>query len=375
MNERTAVLFLVLCVAALLGLIELEKVFEEEKISKKERKVAELKKQKEDREKAKAIDDKIFKVRIKHDGRPETNIATVILDAGGSYDPNKVDKLVFEWKQVAGKTVYLEPTPSSPRVAFNAGPGEYKFEITLTDGYGTIIKDVKTVHILEETNDLKSKISQIENDKVFLNLDVIDRQDIVDLSSKYRFSYQDLRQLSIIARDFYMWDEFGVKKCIENFEISQNRPLTKKDVISHVKGEWNSLKTSKIKYDTVDTKNLPRPVPRKIQVSEQDNEVFGMCPVASEKTVCCNLMTIDAVQGCSLGCSYCSIQTFYTDGKISIDKNLKEKLSNIPLDPNKNYHIGSGQSSDSLAVGNREGVLDAHKIKEYSPLVKNRYTG
>ena len=35
MNERTAVLFLVLCVAALLGLIELEKVFEEEKIAKK----------------------------------------------------------------------------------------------------------------------------------------------------------------------------------------------------------------------------------------------------------------------------------------------------------------------------------------------------
>ena len=154
MNERTAVLFLVLCVAALLGLIELEKVFEEEKIAKKERKVAELKKQKEDQEKAKAIDDKIFKVRIKHDGRPETNIATVILDAGGAYDPNKVDKLIFEWKQVAGKTVYLEPNPSSPRVAFNAGPGEYKFEITLTDGYGTIIKDVKTVHVLEETNDL-----------------------------------------------------------------------------------------------------------------------------------------------------------------------------------------------------------------------------
>ena len=154
MNERTAVLFLVLCIAALLGLIELEKVFEVEKIAKKERKVAELKKQKENREKAKELDDKIFKVRIKHDGRPETNTATVILDAGGSYDPNKVDKLIFEWKQVAGKTVYLEPNPSSPRVAFNAGPGEYKFEITLTDGYGIMIKDIKIVHVLEETNDL-----------------------------------------------------------------------------------------------------------------------------------------------------------------------------------------------------------------------------
>ena len=154
MNERTAVLFLVLCVAALLGLIELEKVFENEKLAKKKQKVAEIKKQKDDRKKAKELDDKIFKVRIKHDGKPETNTATVILDAGGSYDPNKVDKLIFEWKQVSGKTVYLEPNPSSPRVVFNAGPGEYKFEITLTDGYGTTIKDTKIVQVLEETNDL-----------------------------------------------------------------------------------------------------------------------------------------------------------------------------------------------------------------------------
>ena len=51
MSERTAVLFLVLCVASLLGLIELEKVFEEEKIAKKERQIAEIKKQKEDQKK------------------------------------------------------------------------------------------------------------------------------------------------------------------------------------------------------------------------------------------------------------------------------------------------------------------------------------
>ena len=154
MNDRTAVLFLILCVAALLGLIELERVWEQEKVARKERKIADLKKQKEAAKKASELEDKIFKVRIKHDGRPETNTATVILDAGSSYDPNKVDKLLFEWKQVAGKTVYLEPNPSSPRVAFNAGPGEYTFEITLTDGYGTIIKDTKIVQVLAEPNEL-----------------------------------------------------------------------------------------------------------------------------------------------------------------------------------------------------------------------------
>ena len=154
MNDRTAVLFLILCVAALLGIIELEKIWEQEKIDQKEQKIADLKKQKEDEKKVSELEDKIYKVRIKHDGRPETNTATVILDAGSSYDPNKVDKLIFEWKQIGGKTVYLEPNPSSPRVAFNAGPGKYEFEITLTDGYGTIIKDTKIIHVLSESNDL-----------------------------------------------------------------------------------------------------------------------------------------------------------------------------------------------------------------------------
>ena len=154
MNDRTAVLFLILCVAVLLGLIELEKIWEQEKLAKKEQKAAQLKQQKLDAKEASELEDKIFKVRIKHDGRPETNTATVIMDAGGSYDPNKVDKLLFEWKQVDGKTVYLEPNPSSPRVAFNAGPCVYKFEITLTDGYGIIIKDTKIIQVLSEPNDL-----------------------------------------------------------------------------------------------------------------------------------------------------------------------------------------------------------------------------
>ena len=42
-----------------------------------------------------------------------------------------------------------------------------------------------------------------------------------------------------------------------------------------------------------------------------------------------------------------------------MEKNLKDKLAALELDPNKNYHIGSGQSSDSLALGNKNGILDA----------------
>ena len=163
----------------------------------------------------------------------------------------------------------------------------------------------------------------------------------------------------IISADFSMWKEKSISECVSEIEQSLGPKSDKTAVLSEVKREWNSLKSAKIKYEPTGDQIKSRPKSRKVTLSDSKNEVFGMCPVASEKTVCCNLMTIDAVQGCSLGCSYCSIQTFYTDGKISVDKNLAEKLAKIPLDPNKKYHIGSGQSSDSLAIGNREGVLDA----------------
>src|SRR3990172_8145513 len=83
-----------------------------------------------------------------------------------------------------------------------------------------------------------------------------------------------------------------------------------------------------------------------------------MCPVASEETVCCNLRTIDAVENCAFGCSYCTIQTFYSD-TFKFDADFTTKLKKIKLDLNRFYHFGTGQSSDSLVWGNKNGTLDA----------------
>ena len=89
-------------------------------------------------------------------------------------------------------------------------------------------------------------------------------------------------------------------------------------------------------------------------------QIYGDCPVASEKTVCCNLKTIDVVQSCGFDCSYCSIQSFYTDNKVFLEKDLKLKLEQLSkeLDPDKIHHIGTGRSSDSLMWGNTNGMLD-----------------
>ena len=209
------------------------------------------------------------------------------------------------------------------------------------------------------TKSLNKRINLLKNDSIYSSLKLQNKDYLVELGSKYNYSYQELRQLMIISADFSMWKEKSISECVSEIEQSLGPKADKTAVLSEVKREWNSLKSAKIKYEPKGDRIKSRPKPRKVTLSDSKNEVFGMCPVASEKTVCCNLMTIDAVQGCSLGCSYCSIQTFYTDGKISVDKNLAEKLAKIPLDPNKKYHIGSGQSSDSLAIGNREGVLDA----------------
>ncbi|MDC7220127.1 MAG: DNA repair photolyase [Spirochaetales bacterium] len=84
--------------------------------------------------------------------------------------------------------------------------------------------------------------------------------------------------------------------------------------------------------------------------------ILGSCPVASEKTRCCNLLTLDAVFRCGFDCSYCSIQSFYSKGKISFHGNLREKLEDLEgtLEKGRLYHIGTGQSSDSLMWGNRK---------------------
>jgi spore photoproduct lyase len=86
--------------------------------------------------------------------------------------------------------------------------------------------------------------------------------------------------------------------------------------------------------------------------------IFGSCPAYSDRTICCGLHTLDAVRGCPFACTYCTIQTFYPE-IAEIEADLAGQLSRLDLDPQRGYHIGTGQASDSLAWGNRGGHLDA----------------
>ena len=168
----------------------------------------------------------------------------------------------------------------------------------------------------------------------------------------HRFSHQEIKQIIDIARDLEMWNE---KNIIEIFpEHSQ-----KKVVFSRLKKAYEELRSKPNSYKEFELKNIRNEQKFTFKTEAKDGFGLGLCPVASEKTRCCNLLTLDAVESCGFDCSYCSIQSFYNQDTITFDSSFATKLKNLELDKNRTYHIGTGQSSDSLLWGNREGVLDA----------------
>jgi len=202
------------------------------------------------------------------------------------------------------------------------------------------------------------KIDQFIDDPVYISLSSDNRAFIKKESEKFGFSFQEIKHLIDIATDLEMWQE-GLLSSIwseQGIEKLKGKNLRQK-LIKRVAERWEALKNGSNDYTNFVPEKLFAP---KLEFVSQadDSTILGTCPVASEKTRCCNLLTLDAVKNCGFDCSYCSIQSFYTDGKIYLHRNLRSKLDNLDLDPEKIYHIGTGQSSDSLLWGNKDGIFD-----------------
>jgi len=181
---------------------------------------------------------------------------------------------------------------------------------------------------------------------------------LIQLIEKYNFTFSQINILKNIEKDFLMWNEKSMEESFPRvyLEKYKGKQLSKK-IFEYYVSIHNNLKNKPNDYG--DFKNIKYDVRKySFQKIEKKGIGLGACPVASEGTRCCNLMTLDAVESCGFDCSYCSIQSFYNQNKVGIDKNFKEKIQNLNLDPNETYHIGTGQSSDSLMWGNRDGILD-----------------
>ena len=207
---------------------------------------------------------------------------------------------------------------------------------------------------------------------LFVDLQDDEQQKVRDLHNNYRFTVQEMRIVCEAARDLEMWREQSLFSWWQDAEQKMIDQRTQGKAGYEEAGLGRERKRilmhqlrkhlTKLKQDATVYPKDPEPLtersPLHFVAGKSDAEIFGDCPVRSERTLCCNLKTIDAVQNCAFGCSYCTIQTFYGD-RVAVDPDLNAKLQRLELEPDRFYHIGSGQSSDSLVWGNRGGILDA----------------
>jgi len=186
------------------------------------------------------------------------------------------------------------------------------------------------------------------------------------VAEEYRLTLQDRQKLLIIAQDLAAWSQPGVEEVWETPPETVTGKNRKQWSLGRLEKLWIKLRGEEPIYPPRDEEAPPSAEPEKATAalkfqkhSDQDGStLMGTCPVFSEKTRCCGLLTLDAVIHCGFDCSYCTIQSFYKNNTIRFHDNLAEKLSRLDLDPAQTYHIGTGQSSDSLLWGNRNGLLD-----------------
>ena len=164
-----------------------------------------------------------------------------------------------------------------------------------------------------------------------------------------------------------MWDEMPLselfpaseEKCLAlSNSASWSGSQKRQKILKEIEFFWTSLKNSPKDYGNFSPEKR-EPKTLKFVAADPSGNILGTCPVASDRTRCCNLMTMDIFRNCPLDCSYCSIQTFFHHDTIFYHQDLRKKLASLQLDPQKTYHIGTGQSSDSLALGNKHGELAA----------------
>jgi spore photoproduct lyase len=206
----------------------------------------------------------------------------------------------------------------------------------------------------------------------YCSLSYEERRFLKSVWAQYRFTFQEIKQLIDFASDVEMWNEGELSSLwnpdliARNYPKLSGKPLRRK-LIEGAEEVWERLRRGPKSYDSftppasseLGGKSIPIDAPHQ-------GEILGTCPVASERTRCCNLETLDVVKQCGFACSYCSIQSFYDQGRVYFVDNLDEKLEELERrfiaerrsGETRLRHIGTGQSSDSLMWGNRNGLLE-----------------
>ena len=192
---------------------------------------------------------------------------------------------------------------------------------------------------------------------IFSSLPLDVRNSLSSLFSSIHFTQSQKLEAVKEEADLVQWKE-------KSFSLQYKKESGNKDgregerYIKALRKYMNALRESETDYSDFHPEIRKNP---KIKALTEDQKLVLSrcpCPVDGEKTRCCKLRTLDAVMQCAFGCSYCSIQAFYNENEIKIVSNLKEKLKAMEIDDDV-WHIGTGQASDSLLLGDDYGTLSA----------------
>ncbi len=202
-------------------------------------------------------------------------------------------------------------------------------------------------------------------DELLQSFDDRKRLAIEQLASRYRLTSAQTLELLKDEADLELWQE---KSSLDIFDYDKIDTYQGKrqaeELMRELRSYTHDLRYSPTDYSSFDPPKIVRAKTEEEVVTDDSIRLMGKCPcpVDGEKTRCCKLTTLDAVAQCAFGCSYCSVQSFYSKNRISVVANLSERLKSI--DTEGIWHIGTGQASDSLLVGDSHGTLSA--LKEFA---------
>lgn len=203
------------------------------------------------------------------------------------------------------------------------------------------------------------------------------------------FNLTEQNQLELIKNevDLMLFAEESIGKKVDiNTILKKDKGQRRNAFMTAMREVMNRLEREETDYSTFPTL---KPERGKIEVLQEDITLgFGRCPcpIDGEETRCCKLSTLDVITQCAFSCSYCSVQAFYDKNRIKVVSNLKEKLDALHLDDSI-WHIGTGQASDSLFLGDEYSTLsdlaafaEQHpnlvielKSKAYKDVFKRKY--
>lgn len=172
-------------------------------------------------------------------------------------------------------------------------------------------------------------------------------------------SFQQKRILTEQAEDLLLWGGPVIEDLWpEDYEVNSKAEATK--VFNSVMAKIDGMRRTPADLDALPAVKNPGAGVRIVPDFEAPHTIMGRCPCPDESQFlrCCNLKTLDAVQQCAFACSYCSIRNFYCENEIRVLSDLDSALEKISPGPEV-WHIGTGQSSDSLLLGDDYGTLTA----------------